>query len=152
MDDAPLHLWRHRSCALVDRHDPARVNRLARLFIAVKDFVLRICDLKAAPPSAPFDGAEQDHSLATLKHVAHERLVQPDGANRTALVANERLENLEAGPAGSPKPAVDNLAGKRSPVPRLQALNGTETSAVLVSKGKSLEQIFHRLQPDPLQV
>ena len=151
MNDPPLHLWRDRSCPFVDRYDASRVDRLVRLFVGVQDFVLRVRHLQPAPRST-FDRPKEHDALASLQHVAHEWLIQPDRTNGPARVPDERLEDFEPGSSGRPKPAIDDLAGKRRAIAGLQALNGTETATIFISKGKSPEQIFHRLQPDPLQV
>jgi hypothetical protein len=127
------------------------VDCFFRLFVGVQDFVLRVRHLQAATGST-FDRPKEHDALAPLQDVAHEGLIQPDRANCPAGVADQRFEDFEAGTPGRPKATVDDLAGKRRPLAGFQALNGTETATIFIPKGKSLEQIFHRLQPDPLQV
>ena len=80
-----LDLRRHAAGLLVHRHDPAGVNRLP--FLVVQDFVLRVGELQAGA-GARIHGAIEHDALTGDEHVAQKRLVEPDGAQRAALVGD----------------------------------------------------------------
>ena len=146
---APLNLRRDAAGLLVDGHDPAGVNRLP--FFVVEDFVLRVGELQAGARARIDDAVEHD-VLTGHEDVAQKRLVQPDRAHRPALVGDERLENLEAGPAGGAQAAAENPAGDRRRASGPERCDGLEAAAVLVPDGKPIQQIFDGAQSGVLEV
>ena len=103
-------------------------------------------------PGARLDRAVEHDALARGEDVAQKRLVQPDRAQRAALVGDERFENLEAGPPGRAQAATQNPGGDRRRLSGLERGDGLEVAAVFVPDGKPIQQIFDRVQPGVLEI
>jgi hypothetical protein len=102
-----LHLARDRPAPLIHRDDAAGVDGLGVLL--VEDFVLRVGQLQAAV-SPHLERAVQHDVLPRFEHVAQVRLVEPGRTDGAACVADERLENLEAGTPGRSQAAAQDPA------------------------------------------
>jgi hypothetical protein len=61
-------------------------------------------------------------------------------------VAHQRLEDAEAGTPGAPQAARDHVAANRDGLPLAQRGNRLQAAAIFVAAGKSIEEIFDRVQ------
>lgn len=155
-----LHARRESTGLLVDRDDPAGVDCFLSFVGGIgvggirepapDDFVLRIGHLQAA--AVQLDRTEQHDLLVRLKDVAKEGLVEPDDADRSAAIANERLENLEPRPPRRADAAAENLARNRRDGSRFQAGDRLKMRAVLVAERKTIEKIFDGLEAGAPQI
>ena len=122
--EAALQLRRHGAGFLVDRHDAPGVNRLGlvglglSVALAADDFVIGVHDLQQA--AARLDRAEEHDLDIAPKDVFQERLVHPDRHDRSARIADERLEDLESGTAGRTERAALNPPGDCDLLPGFQ--------------------------------
>jgi hypothetical protein len=86
------------------------------------------------------------------ENVLQERLIEPDGAHRAAVIADERFEDFETWSPGGAEPAALNPSGNRDVTAGCQAGNRLEASPIFVSKGKTMKEIFDACQPDPPEI
>ena len=112
--------------------------------------VLRVLHLQTV--RGELELAVEDHALMRVEDVGEERLVEEHGAQRTGAVADQHLENLEAGPARGPDAGTDDLGEHRRHHARTQRGDGPERAAVLVADGESVQQVFDGGEPDALQI
>ncbi len=96
--------------------------------------------------------AEEDDALMGPEDVVEKRLVEPDRAQRTGAIADDQLEDLEARPARRANAAADDFAEDRGRDARPQRGDGLERAAIFVADRKSVEQVFDRVQADPLEI
>src|SRR5262249_17992998 len=80
------------------------------------------------------------------------RLIQPGDAQTTALILHQRLKDFEARAAGRPQAAVHDSPDDRGVLARLQRSNRLETTAILVTDGKAIQEIFDGREPDMCEV
>jgi hypothetical protein len=80
--------------------------------------------------------------LTGREHVAQERLVEPGDTERSARIADERLEDLEAGAAGVPQATTEDARVDRGDLSRPERPNRPEPAAVLVAQRESVQEIF----------
>jgi hypothetical protein len=99
-----------------------------------------------------FELAEQDYPLMRLENVAQERLVEPDRTNRARTIAKQQLEDLEAWAAGRPDAAGDDFAQHRRGYSRPEGCDCLKVPAILVADRKAIQQVFDRVEADPLEI
>src|SRR5262249_56218014 len=109
------------------------------------NLVLRALHLEAV--RRQLELAEQDDALVRTENVVEERLVEPDRAQAARLVAQEHLEDLEARPPRRPDAAAQHLSGHRRGDAAAARRDGLEVAAILVPRGKAVEQVFDRREP-----
>jgi hypothetical protein len=122
-----------------------------RSLVLLEDLVLRIGDLQPAVSSHLELSVEHD-VLADGEYLAQERLVEPDRAQRAGRVADERLEDLEAGTPRGSQPATEHSTGKRRRLTWLERRDWCQVAAILVTNRKAIQEIFERDQPRALEI
>jgi len=90
--------------------------------------------------------------LAAREHVAQEWLIQPRGADRSGVAADERLEDLEARAPRRAKAAALDASGDRRGLAWLERGDRLEAAAVFVADRESIQEIFDREQADALEI
>ena len=86
-----------------------------------------------------------------MEDIGEERLVEPHRAQRAGAIAQQHLEDLEARPSRWLDAAADRAEHRRHHA-RTQRGNGPERTAILVTGGKAIEQVFDGCEPDALQI
>ncbi len=164
MNEHPLHLCRQMPGLLVDRYDAAGVEpfqvaagrfapivrvRIFSVFV-FEELILRVLQLEAVGRQLQLS-VEHD-PLAGAEYLGEERLVEPDGAQRTGGIPDEHLEDLEPCTARRPDAAADHVSHDARDRTRAEAGNRLEGAAILVADGEPVEQVLDRGEPDPLEV
>ena len=146
-DQPPLHLRRDRSRALVHGNDPARVQRIGFRVgrVGLDQLEVGVGELQAGV-GIPLQRAVEHDVIARVELILQERGVEPRDADRAARVADERLEDPEAGPPRRAEPALHDLTADRDGLPFLHGSHGPQVAAVLVTQGKPVEEVFDRVQ------
>ena len=115
-----------------------------------KNLVLRALQLQAVRRQLQL--AEEDDALVRLEDVVQERLVEPDGAKRPGAIAQQQLEDLEAGPSRRPDAAADDLADDGGGLAGAQRGDGLEVAAILVANRKAVEKVFDGVETDTFEI
>ncbi len=128
-----------------------RLFSVARLgaFGGVHHLIVGIDELELR---ARFHGAEEDDAHVALEDVLQERLVHPDGENRTRAVADERLENLETRPAGGAHPAALHPAADGHLLAGFEGRDRLQMTAIFIAQRKPVEEVFDGGQADALEI
>ena len=86
------------------------------------------------------------------EHIAQERLIEPDRAERATTVSHQELENLEARSAGGSHAAANDLADNGRLNAGAQRRNRPEIAAILVANRETIKEIFDGVEADALQI
>ena len=150
MKDLPEQAGVQGIDARVDRNHPAGVNAF-RIFLR-KDLITGVFEHQLAGPAATDPRLPVESSQTPLpEHIAEVCLVVPEGRHLPAGVLQQRLHDDETPPPGMDQPGFANPGLDGDPLPRHQAGDLREPTAVLVAKRQMAQEILDRVDPRPVQ-
>jgi hypothetical protein len=87
-----------------------------------------------------------------MEDIGEERLVEPDRAKRSRLIAQHELEDLESRPSRRTNSRAHHFPDDRRRQPGAEGSNRLKAAAVFVSDGEPVEEILDGDEADPLQI